>query len=367
MRLYNGTVNDFTKQIKQRKIVLYGAGSYFRDYVSSVFPQEWMEYVDYVVDNSKYGQIVSIREKKIPVYSVERVKEETDCVIMLTSSTVMYEMYEQLESMQLGEGVICCAYPLILAQSAGKSRPDLEKVIFQKQGVNRIQKVIHSFWFSGEKKPIEYQRCIDSWKRICPDYEVKEWNLNNYDYSKNSFMEQAVRYRKWAFAADVARLEVVYREGGIYMDMDVELLKPLDALLKNQAFFTFETNNDIDLAMFGADSGNELLGKLLKFYENVQFDGTFDTMNRFCQPVYIREIMRTYGVNQKGDMQYVNGMAFLPRYYLAPKDAFLYELYVMNEKTMAIHHCNYGWKDKSYKEKKKSSARRLRDLLEEKR
>ena len=365
MRLYNGTVDDFTKKTDQKKIVLYGAGSYFRDYVSSGFPKEWLGHVDYVIDNSKHGNIVSIRGKKVPVYNVEKVKEEMECVIMLTSSTVMYEMYEQLESMHLGDGVICCAYPLMLAKSAGKSCQDLEDVIFRNQGANRIQKVIHCFWFSEEKKPIEYQRCIDSWKRVCPDYNIKEWNLNNYNYCKNRFMEQAVRHRKWAFAADVARLDVVYREGGIYMDVDVELLKPLDDLLKNEAFFTFETNNEVDLAIFGTSSGNELLEKLLKLYENVEFDGTFDTMNRFCQPVYIRKVMRAYGVNQMGDMQYMNGMAFLPRYYLAPKDAFLYELNVMNEKTLAIHHCNYGWKDSSYKELKKNSARRLRDLMEE--
>lgn len=364
MRLYNGTVDDFTKQIGQRKIVLYGAGSYFRDYVSDGFPKEWLGYVDYVIDSSKHGNMVSIREKKIPVYNVEKVKEETDCVIMLTSSTVMYEMYEQLESMRLGEDVICCAYPLILAKTTGKSSLDLENIIFTNKGVDRIQKVIHSFWFSGEKKTTEYQKCIDSWKKVCPDYEIKEWNLDNYDYSKNCFMEQAVRHKKWAFASDVARLDVIYRQGGIYMDMDVELFKPLDKLLKNQAFFSFETHNDIDLTIFGAVSGNELIERLLRLYENIDFDGTLDMMNQFCQPVYIRDTMRAYGVNQTGDMQYINGMAFLPRCFFAPKDQFIYELDVMNEKTMAAHHCNSEWKDRDYKEKKKNSARRLWDLME---
>ncbi len=364
MKLCSGTLDGLIHEIGQRKIILYGTGGFFRDYVSCSFPMEWAEQVAYAIDKFNYGQVVSVRGKEIAVYQVEKIKEETNCIVMLTSSTVLYEMYEQLQSLQLGENIHCYAYPFILIKSAGKSNPEYERIIFCKNGQDKIVKTIHSFWFSGDKKPREYQKCMESWKRICPDYEIKEWNLTNYDYTSNQFMEQAIRKKKWAFAADVARLDVIYRLGGIYMDMDVELLKPLDQLLKNEAFFSFDMNHDLCLEVFGAEKENEFLKILLQLYDQLEFDGETDAMNRLCQPVFIRKAVKEFGVKYNGDMQYVNHMAFLPRYYLSPKDAVIYENGMVNEDTIAIHHYHSGWKDSEYTKRKINSARKLWNLIE---
>ena len=96
-----------------------------------------------------------------------------------------------------------------------------------------IPKVIHYCWFGGNPLPEEAKRCIESWKKYCPDYKIIEWNENNYDVNSNEYMKAAYKEKKWAFVSDYARIDVVYKCGGIYMDTDVELVKELDTFLNN--------------------------------------------------------------------------------------------------------------------------------------
>ena len=96
-----------------------------------------------------------------------------------------------------------------------------------------IPKIIHFMWFGGAELPEKVLKCMESWKRYCPDYEIKRWDESNYDYHQYQYAEEAYAQKKWAFVSDVARLDVVYKYGGIYLDTDVELIKPLDSLLKD--------------------------------------------------------------------------------------------------------------------------------------
>ena len=103
-----------------------------------------------------------------------------------------------------------------------------------------IPKVLHYCWFGGAPKPKNIQNCIRSWKKYCPDYEIIEWNEQNFDVSQSLYTRQAYDARRWAFVADYARLKILYEQGGIYRDTDVELLRPLDDLLAYPAFFGFQ-------------------------------------------------------------------------------------------------------------------------------
>ena len=125
-----------------------------------------------------------------------------------------------------------------------------------------IPKKIHYFWFGGNEKPAKVQKCIDSWKKYCPDYEIIEWNESNFDIHCMPFVEQAYDAKKYAFVSDVARLIVVYEQGGIYMDTDVEVIKPLDDLLNNKAYMSFENDENINTGQgFGSEPGLKLLKK----------------------------------------------------------------------------------------------------------
>ena len=105
-----------------------------------------------------------------------------------------------------------------------------------------IPKKIHYCWFGGNPLPPLAEKCIASWKKYCPDYEVIRWDESNYDCNKHPYMREAYNKKKFAFVADYARMDIIYNHGGIYLDTDVELLKNLDFLLANSFYIGFDDN-----------------------------------------------------------------------------------------------------------------------------
>lgn len=105
---------------------------------------------------------------------------------------------------------------------------------------NKINKKIHYVWFGKWKKSDEFKKYLDSWKKFCPDYEIIEWNESNFDINKNFYCAKFYKKKMWAFASDYARLDILFNKWWIYLDTDIELLKNLDPLLKNDCFFWFQ-------------------------------------------------------------------------------------------------------------------------------
>lgn len=364
MKLYNCRLDELQNHIEGQRVVLFGIGEYFELYMKEKMPIEVLQSVNYAVDNSRYDSVLHISDNKdVPVYSPSKLLGEDKCVILIGSSNYMSEMYEQLKGMNLCDDICCYIFPLIMVNSAGRQNIQIKKQIEVTKSAPQIPKVLHSFWFSGEKKPEAYQKCMDSWKKVCPEYEIYEWNTDNYDYTKHPFMQKAIAEKKWAFASDYARLDVIYHQGGIYLDMDVELLHSLDSLLGCEAFFTFDTQNDIDLGTFAAKKENCLVKRLMGLYDDVVFSGDMKKMNQLCQPRYIRPVLKEIGLELNGNMQLIDGMVFLPRNYLVPQDSIVYEMSAMTEDTMAIHRYNAGWKNDDYREKRIANNRRIWDLI----
>lgn len=363
MKLCNCHLEELPNKIRNQKLVLFGVGEYFELYMKEIMPTGVLESVAYAIDNGRCDYMLQIQENRVPVYAPSKLVEENECLILICSSNYMYEMYEQLQAMNLTDDISCYMFPLIMVNSVGRQDEQIKKHITKTRNIPKIQKVIHSFWFSGDPKPEMYQKCIDSWHRICPDYEIREWNMHNYDYTKNKFMKQAIEAEKWAFASDFARLDVVYHQGGIYLDMDVELLHPMDSLLGSEAFFTFDTQNDIDLGTFAARAGNPLVKKMMELYDDIDFAPDMKTMNKLCQPRYIRTVLRKYGLTLDGNMQLIDNMVFLPRTYFVPQDSVVYELSAMSGETLAIHRYNAGWKNNDYRMRRIMNNRRLWELM----
>ena len=167
-----------------------------------------------------------------------------------------------------------------------------------------IPKVLHYCWFGGAPKPKNIQNCIRSWKKYCPDYEIIEWNEQNFDVSQSLYTRQAYDARRWAFVADYARLKILYEQGGIYMDTDVELLRPLDDLLAYPAFFGFQHNNEVATGLgFGAEAHSPVVKALLDDYDSLPFllpDGSCDLTPcpKRNLPVFARFGIRADGTRQ---------------------------------------------------------------------
>ena len=135
-----------------------------------------------------------------------------------------------------------------------------------------IPKVIHYCWFGGNPKSEIIEKCMDSWKKHCPDWEIKEWNESNYDVNAHPYTKEAYEAKKWAFVSDLARLEIVCRNGGVYMDTDVELCGNLDHLLENDAFFVFETDINVNSGMgFGSVVDHSGVQAMIDVYNDLHF------------------------------------------------------------------------------------------------
>lgn len=358
MKTLNADIDKFVQHISDRELYIYGVGDVFRKLTKREVYADIHKNVTGYIDNGKAGEEIEVLGQNYAVHAIDFLKEMKRGTVLLCGIKYLDEMYRILCEQNLPDDIECFVMPLIWAVSGGQDDSAIKKLIDNgESGTNKIEKKIHSFWFSNDKKPREYQQCIDSWKRICPDYEIIEWNAQNYDYTKNLFMKQAFESKKWAFVSDFARLDVIYHYGGIYLDMDVELLKTPDSLLKFSAFFNFGTQNDIDLGSgFGSVKKNSFVGSLLGLYKDKEFlDKSGRPMaDQFIQPELIRECFRKSGIHMNGNMQLRDDMLILPRKYCTPVDDFFLQNFVQCDESRSIHHYNAGWWTKDWQDERKS-------------
>ena len=208
-----------------------------------------------------------------------------------------------------------------------------------------IPKTIHYCWFGRNPKPKLAQKCIRSWKKYCPDYEIIEWNEDNFDVNMNGYTRMCYEHKKWAFLSDYTRLWVVYRYGGIYFDTDVELLKNPDFLLNETAFFGFETvkpNNQSDTIRtigliasglaFGSIAGGLALKAMLNEYEPL-IDGQRGVIG--CPELNTNALIKL-GLVPNGKCQtHAWGTAYSPEYF-NPLESSTGRLRI-TENTVSIH------------------------------
>lgn len=216
-----------------------------------------------------------------------------------------------------------------------------------------IPKIIHYCWVGGNPKPQSVLYCIESWKRFCPDYEIREWNETNYDFSKNEYMCQAYEAKKWGFVPDYARLDIVYTHGGIYFDTDVELLQSLDALLNQDGFMGFENTGDGEFFVncghgFGAVPHNEVIRQARDLYDQVSFLKEDGTPNLLASPYYTTQSLRQIGLKQENQDQQLPGMMVYASDVLCPKN-FRTGKVSRTSRTVSIHHFTASWVDEKIK------------------
>ncbi len=160
-----------------------------------------------------------------------------------------------------------------------------------------IPKIIHYVWVGRNPKSKLIQECIATWKKKLPNYQIIEWNEDNFDIHENSYIEQAYTAKKWAFVSDYIRAKAIYTQGGIYLDTDVRVLDRLDPLLNDKAFIGFENNEYLSAAIFGAEKGHPLMKDILDYYDQKNF--TFDSNNQLAgvNSLSVTEIVtKNYGL-----------------------------------------------------------------------
>lgn len=206
-----------------------------------------------------------------------------------------------------------------------------------------IPKVIHYCWFGRNPLPPLAVKCIESWKRYLPDYEIKEWNEDNFDLDLYPYAREAYDNRKFAFVTDIVRLYALYHEGGVYMDTDVEVLKSLDPFLHHHAFSGFEDDKKVSTGIMASEKGGRWAKENLEYYNNRHFvndEGLFDFTTNV---VTITNYMLTLGLVQNNTYQDFPGLVtFYPKDYFCPIEHEGHILKLTNN-TVCIHHFAGSW------------------------
>ncbi len=186
-----------------------------------------------------------------------------------------------------------------------------------------MNKTIHYIWLGGKKKPRVIRKCIASWKKHMPDWEIKEWNESNLDLDRYAFCREAYDAKRYAYAADVLRFDILYREGGLYFDTDVKVLKSLTPLTEKYraiAGYEFEMVAP-GLVLYAAEPNNLILKEVLDDYETSRFivDGK---ENHKVVGVFFTEVLKRHGYVCENTEQCVEGFTILPSTYFCPTDGY---------------------------------------------
>lgn len=208
-----------------------------------------------------------------------------------------------------------------------------------------IPKIIHYFWFGGGKKPEIFYKCLASWKDKAPDFTIMEWNEDNFDIHFCTYSTQAYESKLYAFVSDAARFQILCEQGGIYLDTDVELLKPLDSLLDNQLFMGFEDSRSVAPGLIiGTVPEDPIIKALNREYKSRTFlaeDGLPDKTT-VCQ--ITSALLEKSGFHMDGSQQCIDGHTLYPKSYFCPLD-FKTGLMNITPDTYTIHHYAATWHD----------------------
>lgn len=214
-----------------------------------------------------------------------------------------------------------------------------------------IPKIIHYCWLSGDPYPLLVNKCIQSWRKKMPDYEFMLWDSHRINVKSNMWLMQAYENKKYAFAADYIRFYALYNYGGIYLDADVEVLRPFDLLLDNDTIIGEEASGDIEAAVIGVEKNSTWIKECLDYYADrpfVKADGSFDMKP---VPLLVGKVLEKHP-----------RIKIYPYTYFSPKNYNMHRIDITSE-TYCIHHFDGKWVKKGRIYKVKNFLHRVIYLL----
>lgn len=349
MKMEQSRMEQFAQKTKgEKNIYCFGAGS-----ALTRFLQEFQEYgieddIKYIVDNSPEKQSTKIKCNKrcILVISPEQMLQQiTSRDIILISTAKATEVIEQLNEQEKLKDTVYYLYTILRAEQYDYERLHIKVsqklAVYQEQ---KIPKVIHYCWFGKKEIPDQYKKWMESWKYYCPDYEIIEWNEENYDVHKSPYVGQAYESGKWAFVSDYVRIDIIHEYGGVYLDTDVELIKNIDVMLGNDAFCGFESNEYVAFGLgFGAKKFHPIIHEIKEYYDNRNFISDDGSLDQTTCPVIQTSIMKRHGLACNGEFQLVDGMTVYPSQVLCGMSPYSFRVVRNLKDTYAIHHYAGSW------------------------
>lgn len=338
VQLKNAGPKAITKEIQDKKLYFFGAGRSLGNCLDVYCQNKTPEAV---VDNNEalWGTVKTLDGREARVIGVKDFLKELEhtpleqVVLIITAVFYGAEIVEQLDGIPELDGLTCYLHAIV--RNTAEPMP----AFAFSAGEQKIPKKIHYFWVGGHPLPARLQKCVDSWSRFNPDYEIIRWDESNYDFTKVDYMREAYENKAWGFATDYARLDVVYQYGGIYLDTDVEVLRSLDVLLRDEAFFGAGSADHINTGVgFGAVPQCELVKAMRDYYHDKHFIGS----NRAVNLQYQNPVFTQYGFRIANEYQRINDMVIYSAEVLSPSGTVGWGNF-FSDKTISIHHNEYSW------------------------
>jgi hypothetical protein len=273
------------------------------------------------------------------------------------------EIYSQLEEISVLNDAECYIYMMFPFCDVFDKIPD--EILNLRSKEPQIPKIIHYIWLGGKQIPEKNQKWMETWKKQCPDYEIRRWDESNYNVEKCRYSSEAYKKGKYSFVSDYIRLDVVYQYGGIYLDTDVELLKPLDDLLYFKAFGGMGTSSGIASGLgFGSVRGNSLIREMRDVYNDVDFIKKDDNLNLQVCDYYQTEVLKRYGFFGGNKFHNIRDFIVFPVCFFSPMSS-LFGILNLNRNAYSIHHFDTSYFSNADLETKKQSQKMFMDIFHE--
>lgn len=344
-------LNEFQEFIKLKKIICYGSGMAGSRAISIL--ENWNKAQDIVAfsdsNKNKWYNKIENENYSFLIVPIEEIldKINENIVILITCVTDIEEIRGMLNQYRELKNINCFSLVEIAQQQLIHS--DYE--ILHEFNEMIIPKKIHYCWLGGEK-PEFVKNMIASWKIMCPDYEIIEWNETNYDFNKNKYMKQAYETQIWGFVPDYARIDIVYTHGGIYIDTDVEILHRPDDLLYQKNFFISDCTFLVNLGSgFGAKPGDPVLGEFMEYYNDIPFKLESGELNKTGCIIHQYNVLKKYGMVINDQFQIVHGANIYP---MIMGGTCVYTMQLRrNKKAFFAHYGTASWMKEGIIEKRK--------------
>ena len=207
-----------------------------------------------------------------------------------------------------------------------------------------IPKKIHYCWFGGNPLPESALKCIESWKKYCPDYEIIEWNESNFDVNCCAYTKEAYEAKKWAFVSDYARFWILYHEGGVYFDTDVEVIRPINEIINKGSFMGCEKLGRCAPGLgIGCSSDLSIYKEIIDFYQTRHFLKPNGELDLTTVVDYTTDILKKHGWIPSAEIQNVAGITIYTPEYFSPKEYETGKIRI-TKNTYTIHHFDASWR-----------------------
>lgn len=363
MIIKNASYRELAERIKKTdsRVIVYGAGTIGRVLVPVFLgTYELYSYVSCYVDRDRRKTRIQVGHTAYPVEAPDILREVRSPAIVLITNSNFYPVVELLDSIPALDQVEGYIIPVMQLQEF----PSADQLAVQKLTREPvIPKKIHYTWFSKEPMPAFLQDCVGTWKKLCPDYEIIHWNLDNYDVSRIPYARDACAHKKYGFLADAARLDILYQHGGIYMDVDVSLLKNLDELLYQEGFIGFEKWGVLNAGgCCGAVPRHPMIKKMLDLRRDVPFvleDGSLNTepSGWFETAPFVAS-----GLRLDNSLQRIENMTVYPSGVFHPYDYMSCESRI-KPYTVSQHHFYGGWLEREGNKGRKKNQERYYQMI----